>query len=80
MWVILDKGGVMNLNNIKKELKEKINCEVEIKVYGTRNKTETLRGCISNVYPNIFTLLVDGENRSFRYGDILTGDIKLKYL
>lgn len=70
----------MNLNIIKSEIKSKLNCPVEIKIYGTRNKTEVLVGTISNVYPNIFTVSVDGENKSFRYGDIITGDVKLKYL
>ena len=70
----------MNLNIIKDQIESKLNCMVEIKVYGTRNKTEVLVGQIINVYPNIFTVLVDGENKSFRYGDIITGDVKLKYL
>lgn len=70
----------MNLNIIKDQIESRLNCMVEIKVYGTRNKTEVLVGQIISVYPNIFTILVDGENKSFRYGDIITGDVKLKYL
>lgn len=70
----------MNLNIIKKEIVKNLNNTVEIKVYGMRNRVETIVGTISNAYPNIFTVLTNGENRSFRYGDIITGEIKVKYL
>ena len=70
----------MNLDLVKKEVKDHINTNVEIKVYGTRNRIETLLGIISNAYPNIFIVSVSNENRSFRYADIITGDIKIKYL
>ena len=70
----------MNLNIIKDQIESKLNCMVEIKVYGTRNKTEVLVGQIISVYPNIFTVIADGENKSFRYADIINGEIKVKYL
>ena len=70
----------MNLDEIKKMLKMHVNSKVEVNIYGSRNKNEICIGTISNVYPNIFTILVDGENKSFRYGDIITGDVKLKFL
>lgn len=70
----------MNLNSIKKEIQNNVNKLVEIKVYGTRNRIETIRGYINNVYPNIFTVMENGENKSFRYADLVTGEIKIKYL
>lgn len=70
----------MNLDTIKSEIEKNLNRLVEIKVYGTRNKVETIVGNISNVYPNIFTVLENGENKSFKYSDIITGEIKLKYM
>ena len=70
----------MNLDVVKNEINSKLFTPVEIKVYGSRNKVETIKGSISNVYPNIFTVMVDGEQRSFRYADIITGEIKVKYL
>jgi len=70
----------MNIDFIKKEIEEHLNTQVEVKVYGTRNRVETLTGIISSVYPNIFTITSYGENKSFRYADIITGDIKLKYM
>lgn len=70
----------MNLDTIKKEIQNNLNKVVEIKVFGSRNKVETIVGCISSVYPNIFTVLENGENKSFKYSDIITGEIKLKYM
>ncbi len=70
----------MNKDDIKKEIEHNVNKLVEIKVFGTRNKVETIVGNITNVYPNIFTVLKNGENHSFRYADIITGEIKLKYM
>ena len=80
MLVTLDKGKIMNLDLIKKEVIKNVNNSVEIKVYGMRNRVETVVGIISNVYPNIFTVSSKGENKSFRYADIITGEIKVKYL
>lgn len=70
----------MNLNQVKKEIQSHVNSAVEVKVYGTRNRVETIKGYINNAYPNIFTVLEKGENKSFRYADIITGEIKIKYM
>ena len=70
----------MNLDIVKREIQSRLNSKVEIKVYGMRNRVETIVGVISNVYPNIFTVIADGENKSFRYADIITGEIRVKYL
>lgn len=70
----------MNINLVKKEVMKNINGRVEIEINGMRNKTEKIRGIIKETYPNIFTILINGEKRSFRYGDIITGEIKVKYL
>jgi uncharacterized protein Veg len=70
----------MNLEDIKKEVNNNLGRSVEIKVYGTRNKSYILVGKISNVYPNIFTVLENEENHCFQYADIITGEIKMKYL
>ena len=70
----------MNLDNIKKDINNYLGKKVLVKVYGMRNKTDIFEGYITNAYPNIFTIDVDGENKSFRYADILTGEIHVKYL
>ena len=52
---------------------------IEIKVYGMRNKNSTYVGYISNVYPAIFTVRINGVDKSFNYVDVLTGEVKIKY-
>lgn len=45
-----------------------------------RNKTDYYEGIIKAVYPNIFTIIERTTEKSFNYRDIITGDIKIKYL
>lgn len=70
----------MNLNNIKNIIKENLGRNVQIVVYGMRNKRETYVGKIKQVYPNIFSIQTDIGEKTFPYADICTGDIKIKYL
>lgn len=70
----------MNLNTIKEEVKKHLHEEVFISVYGLRNKNYEVYGYISNVYPSIFTVNVEGIEKSFSYSDIATGEINIKYL
>ena len=70
----------MNINIIKEEIKGKINRKVSISVFGLRNRVNRYEGVIYKVYPNIFTVLIDGEEKSFTYRDVITGVVKIKYL
>ncbi len=70
----------MNLDSVKEEIKNNLNQAVSITVYGMRNKTNNYTGIISGIYPNIFTVLVDGENKSFSYVDVVTKEIEIEYL
>ena len=70
----------MNINIIKEEIKSKINRKVSISVFGLRNRVNKYDGVIYKVYPNIFTVLIDGEEKSFTYRDVITGEVKIKYL
>ncbi len=70
----------MNTNNIKEEISKNINRNVEIKVYGMRGKTSEYKGRIHAVYPNLFTIINNNQEKSFTYRDIITGDIKIKYM
>ena len=70
----------MNINIIKEEIKGKINRKVSISVFGLRNRVNRYEGVIYKVYPNIFTVLMDGEEKSFTYRDVITGEVKIKYL
>lgn len=70
----------MNINIIKEEIASNINKKVMVSVYGMRNRVNRYEGVIYKTYPNIFTILENGEEKSFPYRDIITGDIKIKYL
>lgn len=70
----------MNLNIIKEEIAKNINKNVLVSVYGMRNRVNRYEGVIYKTYPNIFTILENGEEKSFPYRDIITGDVKIKYL
>ena len=70
----------MNINIVKEEIKSKINRKVSISVFGLRNRVNRYEGVIYKVYPNIFTVLIDDEEKSFTYRDVITGEVKIKYL
>lgn len=70
----------MNINLVKEEISKKLNSKVMVSVYGMRNRFSRLEGILYKIYPNLFTILVDGEEKSFCYRDVITGDVKIKYL
>ena len=70
----------MNLDIVRNKIKENINKKVVVTVYGLRNKINRYEGMLYRVYPNIFSIIEDGKEKSFSYNDYITGDIKIKYL
>lgn len=70
----------MNINLIKENISKKVGNRVIVFVYGMRNRKNKFEGRLYKVYPNLFTVLVDGEEKSFCYRDVITGDVKLKFL
>ena len=70
----------MNIEEVKEEIKRNLNNNVIIKVYGMRGKTSIYQGKIHAIYPNLFTILINGEEKSFNYRDVITGEVKIKYL
>ena len=70
----------MNINIVKEEISKNINKKVSIAVYGLRNSVNRYDGIIYKMYPNLFTVLVNGEEKSFNYRDVITGEVKIKYL
>ena len=70
----------MNIDVIKDEVFSLVNKEVMIKVYGSRNKTQMYKGIINNCYSNIFTVLIEGVNKSFTYSDVAIGDVKIYHV
>ena len=70
----------MNVSSIRDEMESLINHEVMIKVSGSRNKNQMFKGVINNVYPNIFTVLVECVNKSFTYADVAIGDVRIYHM
>ncbi len=77
MWGIQDK---MNIEIIKEEIVKHIGKEIKIYIYGMRNRNYSYFGKINGIYPYIFTVLINGETKSFSYSDIITKEIKIEYL
>lgn len=70
----------MNIEIVKNDLLTKVGKKARVTVYGLRNKIERYEGIIYKIYPNIFTILNEGEEKSFAYRDIITKDINVKIL
>lgn len=70
----------MNINTVKEEISKKLNRNAIVSVYGLRNRVTRFEGKIYKIYPNIFTILVNGEEKSFTYRDVITGEVKIKYV
>ena len=70
----------MNINIIKEDISKNINRKVIVNVYGLRNRVSRYEGILYKIYPNLFTVLVNGEEKSFNYRDVITGEVKIKYL
>ncbi len=70
----------MNINSTRKEIEASIGKDVQITVYGMRNKTSTYVGKIKSTYPNVFMLKTNIGDKCFSYTEVCTGDVKIKYL
>ena len=70
----------MNIELVKRDLAKKLNRNVIVSVYGMRNRVTRYEGKLYHLYPNIFTIITDGEEKSFPYYDVITGEVKIKYL
>ena len=70
----------MNIDLIKKDLAKNLNRQVVVTVYGLRNKINHYEGILYKIYPNIFSIMQNGIEKSFSYNDYIIGDIKIKYL
>jgi len=70
----------MNLDTIKEEIKKLVDKQIMISITGSRGKKSIYKGVINNVYSNIFTVLVEGTNKSFTYSDVAIGDVKIYHI
>lgn len=70
----------MNVNLVKKEIYNNLNSKVIVSVYGLRNRVTKYEGIIYKTYPNIFSIMTEDGEKSFPYCDLITGEVKIKYL
>ena len=70
----------MNLDDIKEEIASLVDKDIMIQVSGSRNKKQMYKGTINSVYSNIFTVLIEGVNKSFTYSDVSIGDVKIYHI
>ena len=70
----------MNISDIRDEIKTLVNKEIMLKVSGSRAKTTMMKGIVNEVYSNIFTVLVDGVNKSFTYADVAIVDVCIYHM
>lgn len=78
MLVILDRWNM--LNEIKNDIKSKLNKKVNIILNETRSKKIKCIGIIKEIYPNVFSVEIDGKiySYSYSYSDILIKKIIIK--
>lgn len=70
----------MNIDLIRKKIEDNLNRKVIITVHGMRNKVTRYEGVLYKTYPNIFSIIEDGIEKSFSYNDYIIGDVKIKFL
>ena len=70
----------MNIDLVKNKLEANLNKKVVVTVYGMRNKISRYEGVLYKIYPNIFTIMYNGNEKSFTYNEYITGDIKIKFI
>ena len=70
----------MNIEDIKKQIKNSIGREVKITVNGIRNKQNEYLGIISDAYPYIFTISTGCDTKSFSYAEVLSKEVTIKFI
>lgn len=70
----------MNIDIVKQKIEKNLNQKVVVTVYGMRNKINRYEGILYKTYPNIFSIINNGVEKSFSYNDYITGDIKIRFI
>jgi len=70
----------MNIDLIRQKIENNLNKRVIVSVHGLRNKITRYEGILYKTYPNIFSIIEDGIEKSFSYNDYIIGDVKIKFL
>ena len=65
----------MNLDLVRDKIKTYLHKNVSVQVFGMRNKNFQYYGVVSGVYPYVFTVNVNGVEKSFNYADVIIGDV-----
>lgn len=68
----------MNLDIVREKMAQFLHKNVTVTVYGLRNKNFEYYGVVTGVYPYVFTVLVNGTQKSFNYSDVIIGDVVVK--
>lgn len=70
-----------SLGNVRNALKKHVGSKVLVKSNLGRHKYDVLEGVITDTYPCIFLVQVEGEDRvqtlSYSYTDVITRDVQL---
>ena len=70
----------MNLDLVREDIARYLHRPVMVQVYRMRNKNYNYEGILSAIYPYVFTVLIDGSEKSFNYADVIIGDVVIKPL
>lgn len=70
----------MNIDLARQKIESNLNKKVRVTVYGLRNKVSRYEGILYKNYPNIFSIIENGIEKSFSYNDYIMGDVKIKVL
>lgn len=71
----------MNPYVIREELKKSVGKKVLVKIYGMRNKNDSFKGRIKDIYPQIFTIETETNLiRSFSYSELISGEVVLTFI
>ncbi len=70
----------MNPIVIRENLKLHKGARVQVKIYGMRNKVEKVIGTLKDVYPQIFTVEIDNNIKSFSYFELINGEVVLSFI
>ena len=70
----------MNVDIVKEQIKSNVGKRVIVKIYGMRNRVDTIEGIITKVYPNLFMVENNHESKSISFSEIITKEAVVKYV
>lgn len=51
-----------------------------VKIYGMRNKTDSIIGTLKDIYPQIFSVDTGSSIKTFSYSDIINGEVVITFI